>query len=261
MDSLSSQQPTWGQVLLGWFVAGQLLFLTLANIVFLIPAPTPSADEPNQTNSRPVLELAATTRYLIQFWENATLQRQSWGLFPQIPNRSTFPAVRLVWKNKSQPGQDSSRTIRSIFEPDDPSHYFLPNFWDDRLYNYDAWLSLIYDAGLHWDEQTVLQEPKEYQRFRAGRARDWWKPMRAYMQWRWHNVRAESDARAEPDEMVLFFRVYTTLPVETASGHELGPAERNLARWLPQARVGADELPLQVYDPHRRIFVPVKALP
>jgi hypothetical protein len=246
MSDNPTARSTAPQLLLGVFIVWQLAFMLLANGTFLLQSllPSPKPEESSATSfTRGTVQ---RTQELTTAWGRLTLQRQEWGMFSHFPEQSAFPAVRLVWNDGTAVlllnQQKDVPTLLSPFEPAYPDHFFAPNIFADRMYNFEAWLVQIYQA------------PHE-----ANLLRNYWQPMHAYMCWRlvWFQQFAPG---SNPDEVILMFRSYTTPPPNQQSKEWSGPHSEEFVRWRP-AREAADELPLEMYDRQTRRYVGVKAAP
>jgi hypothetical protein len=245
MTEPSPIPPSRAQVLLGWFIVWQLVFLLVANVVSLVPRADP------QTAGLASYPVEAS-RFVMRFWSGLTLQGQFWRMFPEFPHDSMFPAVKIVYEEPARGTTNRNVLLLSDFEPGNLyAHHDL--FWHvDRLWHYDAHLALIY---IPWNEQSLGQEPEAYQRYRNERIKNFDQPVLAYLRWRLA-VFQQNHPEARPREAILLFRIYDTPAPGTQPWRYPEPAERPVARWrLDPPPLGQ---PLESYDPRRTEFVEVK---
>src|SRR5262245_56043743 len=85
MPDAKPDQADVRSTLLGLFVAGQLLFLLVANTVFAVQKYLPPPDPKDLSLGRAALQ---ATRQLTDFGAGMTLQTQTWGMFQRFDPRS-----------------------------------------------------------------------------------------------------------------------------------------------------------------------------
>lgn len=112
----NSRRPSTSQVLLGLFVAGQLLFLFVRNGVELAEQTRQHLPErmrqaanrlaPGWADERGQLNhLQETLDKTTKAYSQATEQLQNWSLFaPSVARECTFPALLLRWDDDLEPG-------------------------------------------------------------------------------------------------------------------------------------------------------------
>jgi hypothetical protein len=254
-----AQRPTVAQVLLGLFISWQLLFLPAANYLAFFPHGQPEEGElsdsrsaPDQTGSATAVQSGINVAARItDAWAYLTGQVQAWWLFaPDVPRAATFPIVELRWED------GPPVRLHTVLEPDDPRHYFRPPSSFDRLFHYEIRLGLIVS---NWNEHTLAEAPEFWRTAFEDRVRRQWRSIRAYLRWYVQSFQRVHPERATPGEAVLFIHIYR-IPEpgrDTAVASE--PLEQPLARWLPAKAAQPGELPVEVYDPVARAFVPLKA--
>jgi hypothetical protein len=246
-------RPTFRQVLVGLFVVWQLFFLTVGNLLELVPHRPAEheelTDHPEMLDrsSRDLLGWLAVPTDL---WAEATGQYQLWRLFaPHIPPQAAFPAVELRW-DENAPGTAAPASVPapvqllSHLEPADPASYFRWPGSRDRQFHYEVRLSLLYSF---YEAPHTAAEAGEWQQLLRGRVARQWRSLRAYLRWRLRTFQEERPDVPAPRQAVLSMRLYCTPP----AGQRLpeAPLEVPLARWWPHEDGAADRLPVEVYDP------------
>lgn len=249
MTETQPHRPTIAQVALGLFVTWQLLFLIFGNYLFVVGLRIGAAEENNEqpTWFPAAAKIVRSCQAIPQGWEELTGQIQYWRLFTPVVTEGDFPVVQI----------GSQEQLPSIFEPEEPLHYFRPPGGSDRLYTYQANMVLVF-AGSEENPRVPEDEHKEWlavlKEERVKRLRKNWKALMSYADWR---IR-----RAHPDgvpsaEITILVRSYFTLdPGKESRWH--GPVEQPLARWRPGAASAPGYLPIEVYDYETKEFVPLK---
>ena len=246
MTETPSSRPTVAQVLLGVFILGQLLFLLLGNAVpFLL-----SGIEPETVQSMPAAPLRGV-RSLTDGWVQLTGQGQNWSLFaPLVPLRAMFVALEVDCPD----GPERVIRLLSEFEPDEQGWYFHFPGSGDRLFHSEKELAWPLAA---WavDPDRVVREPVQWQEYLTQEVRKHWRAYRAYLTWR------SGSCCHRPESVVLSVRLY---PPSVAGQM---PAEKDIIVF-PVVRCRLDHegepdatLPLEVYDTHKRQFLPLSRLP
>jgi hypothetical protein len=234
------------QVVLGFLILWQILFLFTANIVRgvqdmrshlveEVPALEEIAPEWSQGEGRVYDALEGINRAAVRWWE-LTSQPQEWALFaPNVGSEADFVALELRWDD-DPPQRGGSQPIRppeillSDNEPRDPHRFF--RFGNFRLRRFES-------------------------SFNGERLRKYWKKIRAYMEWRFEAYQRQHPDAPRPKQFILLTRTYripappgpTPWTWEPAGG----PEQRPLARWRPgYAEPGC--LPLEKYDPETKRF-------
>lgn len=228
-----ARRPTFRQVILGLFVTGQLLFILLANYLFFVPQRDPT---PEERVRYPDGLPTSGIRLALGKWEQVTGQTQYWALFHAIGKEARFAAVRL----------DDGRTLPSVFDPEDTEHYFRPPGGSDRLYHFEANLLLL-DA--RWDQPGREADAELFHNTKVKWLRRNWRAVQAWCEWQIRRSKAQPGL-----EVILLSRFYKN-PGE--NGNRPAPEEHPLVRWRP-GQAAPDCLPLELYDPSRHAFVPVK---
>ncbi len=246
MSELPSDSPGWVRVLAGVFVLWQLVFLVTANFTNFLEG----EGRLNDPQSRPVNVMLNLQR-LMHTWSDATLQRESWGLFRAVPTKSVFPAVELTWSDSLH--REEKVLLRSFEEPDDPEHFLQLNPLHDRLHNHEAWLTLIYDA---WEERAAIADSAQREESLRDLIRAWYRPLWAYLQWRIEQHRLEHPAAPTPTEAILLWRMYPT-PSPGEPGPPGAPIRREVARWRAGRQLDSAGIPLEVFDPQGKCYIEV----
>jgi hypothetical protein len=257
MDT-AAQRPTLAQVLLGLFVSWQLLFLPASNYLAFFPHGQPEEGElsdsrraPDRTGGAGAVQTGINIAAgITDSWTYLTGQVQAWWLFaPNVPRSATFPIVELRW--------DDGQAVRlhTTIEPDDPQHYFRPPSSFDRLFHYEIRLGLLVS---NWNEQTLAHDPDRWRPLFKDRVRRQWRSIRAYLRWYVQSFQRAHPERPPPQEAILLIRIY---PIPGPGQHSAvagKPLEEPLARWRPDTPTPPGELPVEVFDPVARIFVPLE---
>lgn len=107
--SQDAKPPSPRQVLLGWFIVAQLLYLLGSNVLgFVRYFPTENRQKPNELINRAMPRFAEKqgnawpwteqAENVMNRWSEVTGQDQAWSLFaPTISKGTGFPAVLLSW--------------------------------------------------------------------------------------------------------------------------------------------------------------------
>lgn len=243
----AAPRPRLSQVLLGAFIVWQLFFLLALNYTQLLVGPAGT----NPVAPDSVADHAAVAvRDFTARWAQLTGENQSWWLFAYVRPESVFPLVELRCQGQS----GAPYVLRGLFDPADPSWYFHPPGSSDRLFHYEMNVMLAYDP---WNEKRLAEEPVVYQKEYLARARDKWKPVLAYLQWRVQLYQQQHPEIPPVTEVVLLQRTYATVgPDEQPFRRPLG-VNKPLFRWRPGSPPPADCAPLDVYDPVEKRFVPL----
>ncbi|MBY0523650.1 MAG: hypothetical protein K2R98_09625 [Gemmataceae bacterium] len=149
--------PRPAQVFLGLFVVWQLTFMVMANYLQLVfPENLVTEDEAADLLAKlpppgPIEKLTRTAAGCLQSeagrYAQVTGQGQSWWLFAAYPRQSTFPLIELRW---SDPAAFPPVRLHGRFEPENPNAYFHAPGPGDRLFHYEANLTLIHNP---WDTE------------------------------------------------------------------------------------------------------------
>jgi len=252
MDPPPTRRAGIASYLLGAFICWQLLFLLVFNYLQIALGPIQGLDHPDE-KAGAVERAARAVQEVDQRWSELTGQYQAWWLFIRARRDSTFPLVELRWNDSGRPPV----RLQALQEPTDPASYFRPPDADDRRFHYDGNVCLAYNP---WHAKALEEQPSfdpnqyaddQLKRFRD---HDRWRPMLAYMRWRYDVWRAEHPDAPPPDEVLFFHRVYPT-PAHDAAWTRAAPEERPIARWRPRHDVAPGFAPLEAYDPRQGAFV------
>jgi hypothetical protein len=292
MTTSSSPRPTLAQVLLGFFVVWQLVFLLAANFFGMLPHGMPETDEVTDELNVPGPMEAGLAQDFINFVNDTTSkyaqltgQFQAWYLFaPRFPHQAVFPTVEFRWDEDLPPVRqlaaarppreegdepryppawaaalpaDPGRAVelRSVLEPDDPNRYFRPFGTWDRLLHYEFRLSLLF---LYWTEDYFDSEPDGWSYAINDRVRRQWKSIRAYLRWRLDRFQQEHPELPPPKQVVLSIRLYRCPGINQQPIVWRGPTDLPLARWQPEATPPPGHLMIEAYDPLTRRFESLK---
>jgi hypothetical protein len=239
MPRTSRSRPTFWQILLGLFVAWQLLFLLAGNAARILPAILPSHEEPNHLN-----ELVSSVSAVTEGWMQLTGQSQGWRLFaPTVPTRALFVTVEL-----SGPGD--ARVMASFFEPAPAGHFFHQPGSGDRLWHMEKNLAWPFVA---WDADAVAQRPGEWRQYLEDSIRHQWRAYRGFLAWRLRKFHEEHPE--EPAAEALYLQVQVFTP---SAGTEQ-PASRQITvlvlRWRPGHEPPPGCLPLEMHKRGRWYYL------
>jgi hypothetical protein len=252
MNGTSPPRPRPGQVALGLFVVGQLVFILAANFLPLLRI---ALGKVSPAAERPVALAVEGTGY----WARATGQLQGWSLYaPRVPTQSVFIAVELRWDDDARwpaPAGARREVLRSAIEPDDPHRFFRP-FGAFRLHGCEADLSLV---AWSWDTDSGDRDPEEWQRRFAAAVRKDWPLMQAYLAWRCRGYRRDHPDEPGPRQAILLARIWYIPPPGQRPWSWTGPVEQAIARWRPVEESAPGDLPVEAYNPLARRFEPVAA--
>jgi hypothetical protein len=228
--------PSAVQRALGCFVAWQLCFLGMANVLEFFPRRSIESGVPADA-------LPWQVRWPFDRWSELTAQWQSWAFFaPQVPRASAFVEVQLHW-------QDRHETLRSPFEPADPQRYFDPVLSSIRLFNYD-WKQAM--PLVIWREGGLGDDPRLWQPFMTGALSVHGEAWASFLRWRLQRYRLERPDSEMPRQLVLVGRTYATPPPGSQAGHSV--LERPIAAWRPFVASATGRPPLEIYDPETGRF-------
>ena len=258
MDT-AAPRPRLAQVLLGLFISWQLLFLPTTNYLAFFPHGQPEEGElsdsraaPDQTDSESAVQTGINiAASLTDAWACLTGQVQARWLFaPDVPRAATFPIVELRWDD------GSPVRLRTILEPTNPQQYFRPLSSFDRLFHYEVRRASSSPIGM----SIPLRRPRDTggTAFK-NRVRRQWRSIRAYLRWYVQSFEREHPERPPPGEAILFLRIYRIPEPGQDSAVTSEPFEQPLARWRPDEPARPDALPVEVFDPVARTFIPLKA--
>jgi hypothetical protein len=267
MDA-AAQRPTLAQILLGLFISWQLLFLPATNYLAFFPHGRAEEGElsdsriaPDQTGSAGAIQTAINLAAgMTDSWSYLTGQVQAWWLFaPEVPRTSTFPIVELRWDDDAEsvfrPAANlPPLRLRTIIEPTDPQAYFRVPGSFERLFHYEARLGLILS---NWNEQTFAENAEPWREAIKDRVRRQWRSIRVYLRWYVQHVQREHPEFPLPKQAILIIRMYQTPEPGHSSVVWQGPVEQPLARWRPDTPPRPGELPVEVFDPIARRFIPL----
>jgi hypothetical protein len=251
MKDASPAGPAIFRVLLGAFVAWQLVFILLSNVLSLFA--TSGSDSAEGIKSSPTIAVGEFASDVMKRWAELTGQLQGWALYaPHVPTRAVFVAVELRWDDDPRwPVQEAPRQlIRSGIEPDDPFHYFRP-FGTFRLPCYEANLGLVMWT---WDTEAFGEKPEFWRDALAANVRTNSPAIEAYLRWRLVDYVREHPKEPPPRQAVLVVRSYAIPAPGTRPWSWDGPTEQAVARWRPAVEVPPDYLPVEAFDPVTRRF-------
>jgi hypothetical protein len=222
-------------VLLGLLLLWQVIFISGANILFLV-----AGKMPELASTAPVTEGTKVFRS----WVSVTGQAQGWSLFaPFVTTRSVLVAVQLDGEKDGQ-GDVPKDELLSMFEPTDRNHYLHP-FGVGRLSDHEAELGLVmWTSGV-----SEQQQPEDLRRALADNVRNNGPRIESYLRWRTSRWRRDHPEQPEPKQVILVARVYAIQP----------PGERHDEIWtgptiVPLARWRTDGSGVEPYDPVTRRF-------
>lgn len=278
--------------LLGAAVVWQVAYLFLTNFWGLFPAvpaevlryemgedrrvATLSGPRPESTVGRGMIGTA------MDRWGEVTGQWQGWALFaPNVPTASSFLALELRWHAPKSIARDAvseggstpcpppaiarTVTLKSRFEPADPAHYWIPAWWEMRLYNYEWRLAVAASAFADTPAtrnagatENSAAAVASQQAFLAELLRREWRQFEAFVRMRLADYAAEHVGEAPPDDVVLWGRTYRPAPAGVSPWHWDGPRERPLARWRPGSTTSVEHLSWEMFDAEQAQFVPVR---
>jgi hypothetical protein len=251
------QKPGWRSVLLGLFVAGQLVYLLLSNLIQLVPRelPPPSGEldirvqrEGTATGVRPAQEVINSLGTAIDRYGELTGQVQAWSLFaPVFGTQSLIPIVECYCSDGS--GLKRITLIPKTL-PDDPDHYFrFPSSYS-RLAAYEYLLVVVY---LNYSAASLAQRGPEWRTAVLARVRDQQKSLEAYFRWNLRMFQLRYPDLATSSEMILSVRIIPS----PKPGEALRPPAFTvpLARWRPARQQGLRFLSVEAYDPTTGEFV------
>jgi hypothetical protein len=253
----SNPKPTLAQVGLGLFILWQIIFMIGANAMGVVPHGFPEEDELSDnravaidsTDRAPGQRLLDATAEVMDAWAQSTGQIQAWGLFaPTFPVTALFPLVELRWDDQNPPVR-----LASFVEPENPLAYFRPPGSGDRLFHYEARISLIFAA---WTPESFTSFAADWRAAMAQRIRRQWKSMQAYMRWQAANYQRRHPELPPPREVLLFVRIFHT----PAFGEPLiwpSAGEVCVARLRMNEPPAAGMLPLEMCDPVTGRFLPM----
>jgi hypothetical protein len=249
-------------LLLGAFVVFQLLFIPLGNYIKLVPVRIPDhhgeIDGELQVNlapgakcREPIQTLFDATAWISSRWSEVSGQGQCWALFTGFGERASMPIVELRW-----PASDEREPVllKSHFEPADPTNYF---YWPEpccRVWNYDNRMTLIHFAITH----KTVPDPDAYRRECMNCVRDMRHSMSAYLRWKTDRYLKAHPDLPRPESATLIARVLPDPPPGTSYRDRPATIEIPLARWVLDAAVAPDEVPLEAWDPRAEKFVRLK---
>jgi hypothetical protein len=246
------------QVLLGFFVTWQLLFLFLSNFLPFVPHGREEHDEliddvnlhGRVSQVEPIQDAIETLARVTDRWMEATGQLQGWSLFaPTFPPQAGFVSVKFRWSD------GATDVVKSRFEPD-PQHYFRPPGTYGRQFNYESRFVIL---PAYWPETRLGPSwwpwEIEWSEAIARRVQVQWKSMRAYLCWRRDRYIKEHPQTPPPAEAILMVDLYLTPSPRQHPWEPQGPFVRPLARWRPEVVPPAGRLPVEVcIDPSKEVF-------
>lgn len=254
-------KPGWRAVLLGLFVAGQLVYLPLANLMQLVPREAPP--EPPGELDVAVQTAGTASRYrLVQEsinglgdaldrWREFSGQAQVWSLFaPGFARQSIFPVVEVT---SFDGGRPLIASVRSGLEPDDPGDYFRWPGPSSRLAAYEFLLIVIY---WHCDRESLETQAEFWRSAVRDRVRRQQRSLQAYFRWNAALFKKRYGALAPAAYLTLSVKVYPSPAPGEARRAE--PFIIPLARWSPD-RPPEGALPVEAYDPVLKRFVRLPA--
>lgn len=244
-----------GAILLGVLIVWQLVFMVMSTVDSAVIGPqSPWVEVAPAGEGRPPGDfLFQPTRQ----WARLTLQTQTWSLFGAVSPRSTFPVVTLVWNNPDGSRQ-SEVTLPSRFEPGVSDVSFLSDFALVRPFHYEAFFAGAY---VHWEDDSVHEQPDAFQEARVARLQARWQPALEFMDRRMRDYLSSQVDAAPPSEVLLSFTVIPTNPPSTSTSDSAAPLDRPYIRWQPGSTVSDGLLPVEAYDPKLDAYFPVPRLP
>jgi hypothetical protein len=244
----SAERPSLCQVVLGLFVAVQLVYLLVSNALNVFGSP-----------SLPIFrdrELVARLQMPTNKWAEWTYQFQGWTQYaPHVNHQSGFVCLTLRWPD--EPSRAPVQLLSDV-EPVDPDH-FTRGFLDYRVAVYESWLSGPYWA---WDPATASDQKERWREHLVDNFRKERHLYRDYMLWRWWRYQAAlpQDQRSRaPVEITFSVRIYALSPPGKRPWKWRGPIDVPVTRLRlkePVARESAP-LPTELYDPFEERFMEV----
>jgi hypothetical protein len=254
--------PAAGRGILPWlvglFALWQLVFPPLANLMEFVPLrPTAYDTDPpiestqrwgRFTDSEALQRAAEALGYTLAAWGEATGQEQGWNMFtPAFPPYTVVPIAEFHFPD------GTTDRLASRFDPPDPANprSRFPMLYD-REFNYEA---NVFMLAWHCHPESLAEQPDVWRRL-PERVRENESLITRWLSWQTRRYAAAHPERLPPAEVVLILRYIPTPPPD---GGPLPPGfERPFARWFPAGAAGADDLPLEGYNPVAGRFVRLK---
>jgi hypothetical protein len=244
----TAERPSLRQVVLGLFVAVQLVYLLVSNALNVFGSP-----------SLPIFrdrELVARLQMPTNKWAEWTYQFQGWTQYaPHVNHESGFVCLTLRWPD--EPGRAPVQLLSDV-EPADPDH-FTRGFLDYRVAVYESWLSGPYWA---WDPASAADQKDRWREHLVDNFRKERHLYRDYMLWRWwrYQTALPQDQRSRaPVEITFSVRLYAMAPPRERPWKWQGPIDVPVTRLRLMQPVARDSVPLptELYDPFEERFIEV----
>ena len=164
-----------------------------------------------------------------------------------------FPPYTVVPVAEFRFPDGTTDRVASRFDPPDPANprSRFPMLYD-REFNYEA---NVFMLAWHCHPESLAEQPDVWRRL-PERVRENESLITRWLSWQTRRYAAAHPERLPPAEVVLILRYIPTPPPD---GGPLPPGfERPFARWFPAGAAGADDLPLEGYNPVAGRFVRLK---
>jgi hypothetical protein len=289
-----AQACTNTQVLVGLFIAWQIIFLVGSNFLGMVNA---------LEEQLPVGEISTAVGHLtldlsegrghvhdayaiFKRWQEATGQYQSWSLFaPNVVRDATFVALEFRWDDGPASPRALARPLTVLAATNPLQAAALraavqsaatrpPDFQpallrsDNEPANVNSYLRR---GGLRIRKfedhlEVTLRVRKEKGETPAEARRRWrrqirrkvrkeWDTIMAYCEWRWRAFHGQNPDRPRPRQIVVWVRRYHIPPPDRQPWTWDGPYQQRLARWQLDVPRKARYLPIEAYDPVAKRFV------
>lgn len=290
-DLAASAGPSTRQVMLGVFIAGQVLFLLVSNGLKFVQhvrselgtdasqlAHRLAPDFPNQRGH--ASGLVETLEQSTRLWGQASGQAQDWSLFaPTIGRQCVFLALQLKWEEEpaSAPALAQQLAVLAAGDPWQVAALELCQEPQEMAWAPETFLSPNEPADLEhylrigffrlrrYENNLVLYlrpyegetEEEKVQRWRTriqGHVSEYGGMLHAYARWRLPQAMASLPGRSEPRQVILLLRRFQIQEPDQAPPFWVGPDVVPLARWQPGVRPDEAHQLLEYWDPVSRRF-------
>lgn len=236
---------------LGWFVAGQLVFLAVTNTGGILAEVSDHLTD----DQRPVADIAAPdwAAQTGPFWQAQEAvvapfrawgefinQTQYWSMYRTAPPDSFLPAVEIVYLDES--GESKSLKRNSEYEPDDVQHF--TRFGEGRYSRFEIHV-VVQLPLIEGQPQSVLD--KGWAAMIANSVLYQRTNILNYLRGRVRQMQAANPDLPPPREVILSERIYRINAPGTSPDIWSGPTEVPIARWRPTA--DHQEQILEAWDP------------
>lgn len=278
-----SMPPSPRQVILGWFILGQLAFLVVSNLLGLFTWVPTGVSAESQQRINQVLpqfgdqkghawEWSDEIQTAIRRYVQLTGQDQDWALFSTVGKYTGFPAVLLRWDDAT-PEDTSIAAAQFTFDPkngfhmqlggEEPRTEILQSDNEPKdvgaFFRFDKCRLRRVEGQLYVNAQPNNNESPEDAAARLTRrirklAVDNHDAILAYMQWRLKTWQAAHPGQPAPKQVILLQRSYRIHDPDEARGWD-GPMVLPLVRWLPKLQRSEHTYVLEAFDLTAKQFV------